>query len=47
MKEVNARIEKVDSGKHFAIFWSSLAYVECVLSEFNLLDATCEKAPLR
>ena len=43
IKDVN--VEKVDSGKQFAILESSVACVVCLLSEFHLLEAAWKKAP--
>lgn len=36
---MNASIGQVDNGKRFAVFQGSVAYVVCVIPEFNLLDA--------
>ena len=47
MKDAYARVLEVDSGKPFAIFQGSMAYVMCVLSKFYLLDTACKETPLR
>ena len=41
---MNARVGEVDTGKRFAVFKSSVAYVVCIVSEFHLL-ALAKKQP--
>ena len=47
VQNVNPGVGNIYLGERFAAFESPVAYMVCFLTELNLLDAACEKAPLR
>ena len=47
MQSVNSRVGNVHLGERFTALESPMAYVVCISTKLDLLNAACEEAPLR